>query len=262
MQELKLFEVGKIMDGGSTQPFGILAANENNEIQKYVVKCFKKKHITENFSTAKEILACEVAKSYDINVPEYAVIWLSISDLQEVYDVKRLQNLDSGFKFCSKFAETHALFSDNVTSAFLKDYDLENVFAFDVLIYNTDRGGFRKKSNVLIDDNELLLIDHELTLPFINDRAEIPNYHNYYRIYPYQTHIFYKYLQGRRDKTNMFEEFIENTRLLSTTKLLATFDEMDKYNISYGVREKFLNYFAWVKENTAFIHKRLKEMVQ
>jgi hypothetical protein len=263
MQELKLFEVDKKLDGGSTFPFGILAQDHNGDIGKYVVKCFTKKSVLENYSVAKEILVSELAKSFDLATPEYAIINLDNEALSQIYDSDRISMLEEGYKFCSKFAEpAYTIFSNIVTPGFLRDYDVENIFAFDVVILNVDRGGMRGKPNLLINDKELLLIDHELTFPFIDNSTATPNYFNYIRIYNYKVHILQKHLKAVRNKTGMFDEFIENIRAFNPNGFTKIFEELDKYNISYGEKKKFLDYFAWIKENTVFIQKSLKSMVE
>lgn len=262
MQELKLFEVDKRLAGGSTLPFGILAQEENGSIENYVAKCFTKKAVAENYSVAKEIIVSELAKSFSLATPDYGIIQLEDESLLQVYDNARLDILDTGYKFCSKFAEpAYTIFSNLVTPGFLRDYDVENLFAFDVVILNVDRGGMRGKPNLLINDKELLLIDHELTFPFINNSTKDPNYFNYIRIYNHKVHILQKHLKALNNKNDKFDEFVELIKVFNPQDLVVTFNLLEKYNISFGDRNKFFDYFAWVKQNVDFIQKSLKNMV-
>ncbi len=111
---------------------------------------------------AKEILVSELSKSFSLSTPEFGIIKLDQAALSIVYEPSRIEILDTGYKFCSKFAEPgYAIFSHIISSGYLRDYDVENLFAFDVIIHNIDRGGKRGKPNLLINDKDLLLIDHE-----------------------------------------------------------------------------------------------------
>jgi hypothetical protein len=37
------------------------------------------------------------------------------------------------------------------------------------MIFNSDRGGYRNKPNLLVDEDGFILIDHELTLHLLDD---------------------------------------------------------------------------------------------
>ena len=131
------------------------------------------------------------------------------------------------------------------------------MFAFDNIIINTDRGGFRNKPNLLINDSNILLIDHELTMPFINNSSEYPNYFNYLRDYPFEKHILTRHLKGLKEKNNLFDEFFELLKTININKFNIIFDKLDIYGIKYGERNKLFAYLNWIKNNSKFINNHL-----
>jgi hypothetical protein len=125
-----------------------------------------------------------------------------------------------------------------------------------------DRGGEHHKPNLLINDEELILIDHELCLPFINNSDRVLNYETNLRNYQFNKHILIKHLKSLRDKENIFDDFLEMLKVLNMNSLNLTFDNMDKFDIPYFDREKFINYFAWAKHNIAIFERYLKGMIK
>ncbi len=202
IKELNLVSIKKILEGGSTFPLVIEAEDENSNIAPYVLKLYKRQHVKQEFSVAKEILVAEIAKEFDLPVPDYGIINFDHKYLSGFFDDKYIDILDTGYKFCSKLKNGVFIYNPNTKNNFLKDYDLENVFAFDNVILNTDRGGFRNKPNLLVNDNDFVLIDHEQTFPFysaqfINSKM---NYKNIFSTYFCKKHVFYDQLKKIRKK--------------------------------------------------------------
>lgn len=261
MQPLQLISIGEVMKGGTTKPVNIIALN-NDKPTKYVMKVFTKSQIIQGASVAKEIICNELAKQFDLNCPDYGIIKLDHSEFMGVYDEERITKLDNGYKFCSKYLEGNAMFNPLVTNSFLKDYEVATIFAFDLLIYNSDRGGFRNKPNLLINDNALYLIDHELTFPFIGEDINNVNYERYLGNYPFKQHVLIRYLKSLRNKNDLFNEFIEMLKVLNLNDLSSIFDFLEEFNIAHVERQKFMHYFAWAKNNVAIFDRYLKAMVQ
>lgn len=225
------------------------------------MKTYKKKYIKDNFSVAKEILITELAKEFDLPVPNYGIIKINNEDLANFYNEEEISLLDDGYKFCTEYYEGYVIISIILSSNFLKDYETENLFAFDNLIMNVDRGGFRNKPNLLLQDKEMLLIDHEQTLPFINGfpLTNANNFHSIFNNFYYQNHIFWNILKKRQKakREMFFEEFMEILRTLNIEKHKVLFAEMDKYDIAYGEISTIFAYLYWSKENCSYINKVL-----
>ncbi|WP_338374893.1 HipA family kinase [uncultured Flavobacterium sp.] len=262
MHQLKLVSIGNIIVGGTTKPVNIIALEEDENHSRYIMKVFKEKYILQNASVAKEIICSELAKEFDLVCPEYGIINVEHDDLINLYDEEILKSLDTGYKFCSKFIDQAVIFNPNTTNSFLKDYEFANVFAFDVLIHNVDRGGPHNKPNMLITDTELILIDHELTFPFINNTSQEIDYELYLRIYRYDRHVLIKNLKSLRNKEGVFDDFIEMLKHLNINKLSIIFDKMNKFNIPFIERQKFMSYFAWAKNNPDIFERYLKAMLK
>lgn len=262
MKELQLISTGKIMTGGTTQPFTVLALNEFGYVEEYIVKAFTKRQLTQNASVAKEILACELARMFDIAIPEYGIINCGSEDLERIYDKERIETLDLGAKFCSKFIRQYLIFTPLASNIFLKDYEILNIFAFDVFIFNIDRGGYRNKPNLLINDNELTIIDHELTFPFINSNYREIDYENNLATYPFQNHVLLKHIKSLNIQNRVFDEFLLNLSTLNINKLDLIFTKLQYYNIDFFDKDFFMNYFVWAKNNVSIFERYLTMMTR
>lgn len=247
MQIVELVEMHKIIEGGSTRPILISAKNSNGIIKKFVVKLYKTDYINKNFSTAKEIFICELAKEFGVYTPNYAIINFDNRLLLKFYDEDYIKTLSTGYKFCSEFVEPTVLFNPRISNKFYDHYDCANIFAFDNIIFNSDRGGIRNKPNLLTCDENLILIDHEATLPFINNQTLELNYFRYLINYDYQTHTLFKYLNSVKEKNDFFNEFLEILTHFNPNKILAIFEFLQKYNIDFGSVNYYSEYLDWLK---------------
>jgi len=260
MQELKLNNFESIIKGGSSKPILINAFNKDGIEKPYVMKTYKSKFVSENFSIAKEILVTELAKEFDLPVPEYGLIKIDNKDLKGLYTDEEIKSLDKGYKFCTEYHEGYVIMSSLASSKFLKDYEIENLFAFDNLIMNVDRGGFRNKPNLLLKDEEMLLIDHEQTLAFINsfENKDI-NFFSTFNNFYCNNHVFWSTLKNMRNdkKEQLFGEFIEILRTLNPEKLNVIFEKMNHYGIEYGEKNIIFAYLYWAKQNYSHINKVL-----
>jgi hypothetical protein len=210
MQILKLIEIHGFIEGGSSRPLLITAVGDDRIPRQYVMKLFKSDWVEQNFSVAKEIFISELANDFALSTPKCALINVEDKHLYKFFSPQEVEQFDKGFKFCSEFMGQYTPVINKLLSlSFIKQYDIENLFCFDNLVFNVDRGGFRNKPNLLINDDEILLIDHEQTLPFINSNNENINYFSYVMHYQYQLHVATQYIKSLRNKNNLFDEFFE-----------------------------------------------------
>ena len=105
MHELKLSNFESIIKGGSSKPILINAFNNQGIEKSYVMKTYKSKFVSENFSIAKEILVTELAREFDLPVPEYGLIKIDNKDLKGIYADEEIKLLDKGYKFCTEYHE-------------------------------------------------------------------------------------------------------------------------------------------------------------
>ncbi|WP_069859039.1 HipA family kinase [Arenibacter algicola] len=263
MQELKLVGIHQILEGGSTYPLLINAQCQNKEIKQYVLKTYQENFVAQNYTVAKEILCCQMASEFDLPVPEYAIINFDHSALTKHYDLVKISTLDKGFKFCSEYHMGALDFNRFVPNAYLKSYEIENVFAFDNIVLNVDRGNKIKKTNLLILDNEMLLIDHELTFPFIDNRSNGMDidYKSKFSSYDHSKHIFTDVLRRSNKKDLMFDEFHEYLKAINLDKFDTIINDFDSFNIEYGEKNRIFDYFVWLKKERDFVCKKLKERI-
>lgn len=262
MQRLQLVSLGGIMTGGTTKPVNIIALDENKNPCRYIMKVFTEKNIAQSVSVAKEILCSELAKQFDLICPSYGIINFDHQEFVDLYDEQKLKSLDKGFKFCSKFVEQNAIFNPLLTNSFLKNYEVATIFAFDLFVYNVDRGGAHNKPNLLINDSSLVLIDHELTFPFIDNNNQVVDYEMFLGNYQFQKHVLIKHLKSLRTKEGIFDEFLEMLKHLNINDLNVIFDQMDNFDIPYIERQKFIHYFAWAKNNVVIFERYLRGMIR
>jgi len=109
-----------------------------------------------------------------------------------------LNNVDDRIKFGTRLINPpNPIFSDSLLKTTLKGYDLESIYAFDNLILNVDRRP--GKPNLLVGENDLFVIDHELTLSTIDKILSDFNNHNTWSHY-FSNHVLYSYLQEKTPK--------------------------------------------------------------
>ncbi|RZK22678.1 MAG: hypothetical protein EOO43_09360 [Flavobacterium sp.] len=253
-----LFITGKLTES-SNFPLEIWASDRTGHRSRYYVKSFRKQKIN-TFQTAKEIVACEVALQLDLPTPKYDVIDIAPAKLSGFYSDNEVQRFYDGHKFCSKRLEQYNALP-RISTGYLRDYEVAGIFAFDVLMQNADRGVRDGKPNLLINDDSLIMIDHELTLSFISSMPSTVDYENNIRLYPYYYHVLLNHVKSIKVKSHIFDEFLENLRLLNIESLNSVFDEMDKYNIEYGDRLDYFAYFDWCKRNIPTLKKYLLGMI-
>ena len=131
---------------------------------------------------------------------------------------------------------------------------MANVYAFDNLLRNLDRGGFRKKPNLLVRDDSFLLIDHEQIFPFADDPdyyndAPIQGFRQGKWVYPYEVHLFYPYLSnlpGER-KTKIFSTFVERLNHFSPSIIEDLAQWLSENAQSVGNVELIVDYLTAVQ---------------
>jgi hypothetical protein len=73
MDILRLTNIEGRLKNGSTFPLLINALKTNNLETSYVLKAYKHNYNETNFTIAKEIIISELAKKFDLNVPDYGL---------------------------------------------------------------------------------------------------------------------------------------------------------------------------------------------
>ena len=149
--------------GGSSQPCIVSVKDENGNPlnDSYVVKIFKDHNLNH---TCKEVYASILAKHFGLQLPEPALIELDNTMLNVLKKHEKYQNwnVTEGVFFGSKYLIDAKSFTDTLHFKNFDQWEMGNIFAFDVLIINTDRQLL--KPNVIVKNKDIYVIDHEASM--------------------------------------------------------------------------------------------------
>lgn len=155
-----------IEKGGRNKPW-IVSLDTPLGIEPYVVKLLSEKDIKQENALCKEIYGAALAKEMDLNTPEFCLVEFSEyfyeslpNYLKKIYNEKH-----NRYAFGSYYLEGAPTYSPSQHYSELSYYDIESIYAFDVVIWNVDRRiGDPPKPNILFYEKEAYLIDHEHSL--------------------------------------------------------------------------------------------------
>lgn len=247
--------------GGSTKPLRVIAITEGEitpEETPYVVKVFKNNHVVQGNSIAKEFICNTLAEEFDLSVPETGLINLNeepFAELLESSEQAFLKERHQGPTFASRLLEA-SLVNPALRNYVFKTYDMATLFAFDCMIINTDRGGHHNKPNLLVDDDGFILIDHELTLGFIDGDDE-QAHEKYLQLikdkqWPpfFAKHLFYDELKSYRgpSKKSLFDTFENSLAGISLSRIEQSLDDLRKNGIAVGRGEQIIDYLRTLKQ--------------
>jgi hypothetical protein len=262
-----------MLKGGSTRPWNIACVDsitDPPEEISCVLKLFKPTHIVDSNSIGKEFVCNLLAGEFDLVTPEAYLVDPFDENFSSVLDDKVKNDLKAkheGVTFASRMVNATIVNPDVKGSVYSID-DCATLFAFDCLIMNQDRGGYRHKSNLMIDDDGLILIDHELTFHFLDGYKqdsydaimESFQQNNWFPIY--LKHIFYGKLKTYRGrKENLFDTFEEYLTKLDVGKLEGFLKELASHGITVGQNNLLIKYLCVLKQNANKFSKILLNLV-
>lgn len=253
---------GYMQSGGSTKPWKVSAIQPNAhplEERSLVVKLFTPKQVSQGNSIGKEFICNALAGQFDFEVPFAFLIDLNNDDFRSTLDQEVIENLNSKYKgltFASTLVDA-TLINESLKYNSFNMHDRATLFAFDCLILNLDRGGYRNKPNLLVDDDGFILIDHELTFNFI-DRENDLSFNKIINDFKantwpwfYQKHIFYSNLKNYRGaKKNLFDTFEESLRTININSILELVDELEGHQVEMGNTQLLIDYLKYLKQNS------------
>jgi len=167
-----------------------------------------------------------------------------------------------GLKFGSKFYPDSYDFTVSLDKYVLeKRLEIDTLFAYDHLINNIDRNHY--KPNVLIRDEKVLVIDHELGFKGLGEstieKVTIGN--------PiesrYRHHICYNNLSrsGNKRKQDYFSTFQELLRRSDFNILESYRDQLSKNGIETGNFGEIKSFLEFAKENHESFVNILRSMI-
>lgn len=252
---------GLLDKGGSTKPWAVSCIDvdaENITEIPCALKLFPSSHVTNANCIGKEFLCNQLAIEFDLAVPEAYLIDAFDPDFYGTLEIDAQLDLATRFKgisFGSKLIDATIL-NPQVKSNSFDIYDCAMVFGFDCLILNQDRGGHRNKPNIMVNDEGLTLIDHELTFHFTDGNqddaynAVMGEFQNNGWFPTYRTHIFYQRLKSYRsaNKQNLFDTFEEYLGKLDINAIEVAVAQLEKCDIAVGQKDLLFQYLRILKK--------------
>lgn len=252
--------------GGSTRPWIVLLM-ENGKETAYVVKLWNNKDYETQYPIVKEVLGNILAREFSLSTPDFALVDFSKDFINyALEDGQRaiLKTKHKGLKFSTMLLDSAIVYAPSMHRNYLKEYDFANLFAFDTLIYNFDRGRTPEKPNVLIQNNEFILIDHELSMPFIDNghgflNGILTKLNEGEIDFNYQKQLSFPYLKSLRtsSKLNLFDEFEENLSRLNINTIEGALKELTSVGVPCGHSEKIIEYLYILKRESRLFCKSL-----
>lgn len=243
--------------GGSTYPWRVLVIDENKYIRPFLAKIFTKRQLLQQHAIAKELFGNVLAREFELNVPEAGLV--NFSEPFVEYQLRQaekdiLSQRDNGLKFGCEWVNGMQIVDTNNLKSHLKDYDLATIFAFDNFVLNLDRGGYRNKPNLLVNDEHFLLIDHEQLFYFsddvnASDNPVIADFKNNIWNYQAERHLFYPLLKSLspRAKKDIFGTFWYYLKNLDANILDETAFFLSQHQISIGNFDLIKEYIYEIK---------------
>jgi len=259
-----LSKTGDISQGGTTKPW-IVSVEIDSEIKEYVVKLFSKKDDKQYQPTNKEFYSCGLAEEFDLSVPPYALIHFDRDFIESLNDSdqERIEEIGRQYFYGCELISSNMDYSDALTDKHLKSHDIENIFAFDVLIRNVDRR--EHKPNIFFKGDMYYLIDHEQALDIKKNFTYY--YHSSNRwSFIYQNkakgrHLFYKRLHNNKSKIS-FETFAHYLNIINLNKLHEISVSLKKHGFDVTDYELIRYYLKDVKLNQSKFITLLHEIIQ
>lgn len=188
--------------GGRNIPW-LLTVKTEDGLASYVTKFFVHRDIEQQNALSREIYTSVLAGELGLSTPDFALITLDEAFKESLPPglEKKLERKHTRFAFGSKFIPGANTYTPTLLTRELADYDIESIFAFDVLVLNMDRRN--KKPNILLRDDQYYLIDHEHTFVLPANDIEPRQLLSRYR---FKDHIFHEVL-NRKTKYGHKPEF-------------------------------------------------------
>ncbi len=261
---------GYLVEGGSTKPWLMALADEAGVEERYVVKVFKKRVVEQGYAVAKEALANHLAGEFHLAAPQACVVRLDDAFVHHALDDEgraALHDKHNGYHFASGYCPDYVIKKPDVYGKRLAEHDLANVYAFDALIQNIDRGGLRNKPNLLLKDDGVLLIDHEQSFIFTDNQQP------YFQTvmadldagrcsYAFGRHLLYPVLHDMKptEKTHLFDEFeicLSGLNVRAATDLLYTL--ATEFDIHLGDPAAAAAYLRKAKSTASLFCRALRD---
>lgn len=233
------------LGSGTTEPMLIRGVcTTTGEKADYVIKFVNSPRMSVEASS-RELIASFMAMELELNVPEPAIINVTqpfVETLRGHQGYKAAAN-SIGKNFGCRYIEG---FMELLWNQKLSEGQLDQarkIFAFDMLILNTDRR--TNKPNLLSDGEKIIIFDHELAFGFVFDLItnNTPWIFSDADKHWIENHFFYSTLKSNKYQ---FEDFIQ---------------QFNQLNENFWDKAIVLLPENWRKDQVYFIRTRMTELL-
>jgi hypothetical protein len=254
----------RVMLGGTTRPW-LVNVLENGKPVPYVVKLYTEKYNEENCSVLKEAICSYLASEFEIEVPEPALINFSQNFLDTLPTEQReeLARKDQRIKFgCRLIDAGYENFSPQLSSGYLKDYDIGTIYAFDNLILNHDRR--TEKPNLFFRDGRVVLIDHEHTFTLANGAADALLAKRQWPAILNTGHLFFQYLvkldvKAKEEVFDSFQSYLET--MIEWDGLSAIQEQLERLDHPIGAYFDIRDYLRVAEAKSSFFRGLIERSI-
>ncbi|MFC0185601.1 hypothetical protein SAMN04515674_103378 [Pseudarcicella hirudinis] len=253
----------RIEKGGRTRPIIVTVRNDKRELQQFVVKLYNKTEVQVNMALAKDILTVALINEFDLLTPQPALIRFDDAFMKTLPDElsKEIIQKEARLNFGCEYLSGTNNFGKNISKNTLEGLSgIDTVFAFDILVGNLDRR-FVEKSNLLIRNHDIYLIDHEFCL---STNHGFESWESPLWTFPYHNHVFYPFLSGHNRQTieGFFADFEELLKRLNVNVLDSYVEQIEKENFASPDIEILQKYLWNAKQNSHTFVNHLKGILQ
>ncbi len=207
----------KALTESANKPFVVSGIDKSEFIKdEYVVKLNSSERMSKE-AVLREFLASFIAIELGIKTPLPALLEISkeFADTRKGYDDYSRFNRSIGLNFGSKFLGNNVIQFMPREKKSYKNFIkvLQEIFIFDIFIENSDRT--YEKPNLLIKDDEIYVIDHEIAFGFMLDviKNPVPWHLNNALLNIIERHCLFANLKSRKF---LAHDFFENFHKLNS----------------------------------------------
>jgi len=259
------------MEGGTTLPWLIEGITDDRDYERVVLKLFRQERYGDENPTLNEFLATFIAREFDLECPEAFILTFDELDArlmsQEFSAAIVAGGGIGGAYFCSKHIDGALPYAISMGNTDFAPDHYECIYAFDVLIRNTDRRV--NKPNLLISSGHSYLIDHEQCFfgcdnyqrirynqpswNFINPGAGIRG-----------PHLFLSTLKRQKRSSNRitFDTFVEGLSTLNLNNIEQEVRLLERYDIDISNWYVVKNYLQEVRQDIPGFIQLLNELIE
>jgi hypothetical protein len=246
---------------GHTKPW-VVMVNTPDGLKYFVTKLYSMEQVDRFHCVTNEVICNVLANQFELMAPECAFIYIpdELAFRLPIFAQVQLSVADQRLKFATERIENakNAL-PELPAKYFNKRISMATLYAFDNLIRNCDRG--HPKPNLLLNEEDAFLIDHELTFGIDDINKNLNDYLLEEKFTKY--HLFYPFLSKIKEKQrqNLFDEFEYYLNQLNFKTLSIIFNQLiaEGFNDYSG---PIVNWLNQVKINGSIFVTKLKESLK